>query len=453
MALLEAAGTVRAEVSGAGPMAVVDLSLGEASLPVGRKAAPGALVVDATGSPSPEEIRQGLEDLAPSIPVVALCPVDGRLAAELLRGSLADACLRIDAIGTLPAVLEGLLAGEARPLPGVWRMGDDGRVEPAPAGPQAAAPPTPAWDLVELEAYGRSAPGSAAAATTAARVVAPLRRIASTLRQGPGGPRAMVETQRSCAPDCPTCHGSFGRRAGERPVAEIVREVRHLVGSRGVRHLTIVDHAFDGQPRRAAEIARAIARIRSAPHLGGLRVDFAHGFRGDGLTDELVEALVGMGLRRFDLAVGTASDRLQRLLKTNVHLGRAADGIERIEAAGATARLRLYLGLPTETTGEAAHTIRWAARSAASEVRFLRGADVDLGPHFAGGLLPGELDDFEALRRRGLRAFYGARPRRILRRCLPGHGLPAAAVDALAGLGSRARRDGQGMGRAGAAHP
>ena len=69
-------------------------------------------------------------------------------------------------------------------------------------------------------------------------------------------------------------------------------------------------------------------------------------------------------LERFDVRVLTASDRIQRLLKRNVRLERAREGLARVERAGAVPRLFLQLGLPTETTGEAAHTIRWAARSA-----------------------------------------------------------------------------------------
>ena len=108
---------------------------------------------------------------------------------------------------------------------------------------------------------------------------------------------------------------------------------------------------------------------------------------------------MGAGLRRFVLDVGTASPRLQRLLKRNIDLDRAAAALEVIDRAGAHGHLELLLGLPTETAGEAARTIRWAAGSAAHTASFVPGADHDFGSLWRRGDEQ-EFDDFPALRRR-----------------------------------------------------
>ncbi len=376
---------------------------------------PDAVVLGAEGADAPRALREAGQQLAtrrrgPTAgPLrVAIREDDPETAEQLLREDGADVVLRGEVEEPIADVLSRAFEGR-RGWDGVrgvsWRT-DEGDVRHEPSAGRPAQLPLPAWDLVDLEDY-RPAPG-----------VGRLRAFLAARGLAPRASKGVVtlRTTRGCGPDCPTCRGSFGHAAVKRPVDDVLREVRELVARRHVRVLRLDDEAFDGHPGRAEEIARGIARIAAAPHVRGFRLELPRGLRGDGLSPSLVDALMEAGLRRFVLDVGTAAPRLQRLLKRNIDLDRAASALEVIDRAGARGHLKLLLGLPTETTGEAARTIRWGARSAAHTACFLPGADHDLGPLWRRGD-EHEFDDFPALRRRAMSAFYGStrRARRLLR--------------------------------------
>lgn len=416
--LLETAGAVRGcdKLARAGRLRLALLD-GEVD-PAGTRGAvsraldlrPDAVVLEADRNTDPKALleagrqlgeRKGVQPLR-----VALVDDNPETAALLLREGAADVVLRGDAEEPLPDVLGRAFDRDAAPdapWKGVrgasWKVED--RIEHEPSAHRAPEPPTPAWDLVDLGRY--STPGRLGA----------VRRL---LGRRAGTHTATLRTMRTCGPDCPTCHGSFGHATIDRTVQEVLREVRDLVTRRQVRHLRIEDEAFDSHPERAEEIARGIARIAAAPAVGAFRLEFPNGLRGDGLTPSLVDALKAAGLRRFVLRIGSGAPRLQRLLKRNIDLDRAAEALAHIDASGGIGHLRLMLGLPTETAGESARTIQWAASTDAHTATFRRGADHDLGVLWR--RVKGDVfDDFTALRRRALREFYGSprRAGRILR--------------------------------------
>lgn len=432
--LLSAAGAVRSDERlrqlGLDRFGILDRGLerlGEAAAADRIRAARPAAVVLAGGRHG----EGGLEDLigvgrrlgATEDPVrIALVRDRAEDAATALRAGAADVVLVGEAEESLPMALAAALQpgpeGADVPwaaVPGAhWRDGQ-GAIQRGPAPRPARVQGAPAWDLVDLKRYASGGGDHGELRPT---------------RSGRRAPRsATVLTSRVCAPGCPTCHQSFGSSARDRSVRDVIGEIRDLVHRRGVRRILIADHGFDGRPARAAEIARAVAKLREAPGRAALTMEFPRGLRGDGLTPEVVEAFLTAGVRRFPIHAVTASRRLQRLLKSNINLRAAAEGIERVVAAGsALTHLELRLGLPTETAGEAAATIRWAQGTHAHTATFLPGKDVDLGPAWSGGE-GDEHDDFPALRRRALLAFYG-RPRRAARLS---RSIPRLLPDLLAG--------------------
>ena len=327
-------------------------------------------------------------------------------AAALLRDGAADVVVRGEADEILPALVQGVLRGRSdwRGERGVsWLEDGEVRHERQGATPMRLA--TPAWDLVDLECYSQKL----AKGGFASRLI---NRLPSNLQQrlrgsGVRGREATIYTTRSCSADCPTCHGSFGSHGRERPVGEVIYEIRELVQKHRIRHLRIGDAAFDGNPARAEAIAAAIAKLRSAPGFGYLSLSFPRGLRGDGLTPGLIDALTRAGATSLPLRVTTASPRLQRLLKENIDLGRVKTALAQIAERGARGHLLMRLGLPTETVGEVAHTIRWAKVSAATTADFESGRNVNLGPAWTQDRA-GDIDDFPSLRRRALTSFYSS---------------------------------------------
>ncbi|MFT5735393.1 MAG: hypothetical protein ACJA2W_003932 [Planctomycetota bacterium] len=273
---------------------------------------------------------------------------------------------------------------------------------------------TPAWDLIDLSRYSSSQEAGWLANTRlGAWTSEAVRRLPDSIQNKlrssrMGRPReATIFTTRACPPDCPTCHGSFGSHGRDRSVPKIVQEIRELVQKHRVRHIAIGDHAFDGNPVRAEAIASAIAKLRSAPGYGRLTISFPRGLRGDGLTPSLIDALLRAGATSLPLRVTTASPRLQRLLKENINLEKVNRALATMAKRGVRGHLLLRLGLPTETVGEAAHTIRWARSSQAATAEFESGRQVDLGPAWTRDQ-SGDIDDFPGLRRRALTSFYSS---------------------------------------------
>ncbi|MEM8711826.1 MAG: radical SAM protein, partial [Planctomycetota bacterium] len=365
---------------------------------------------------------------------IAWIEEDGQAAEALLTSGAADLVVRGEADATLPEILERAVeqrrSGAAATWSGTrgvsWLQGGEVRHERELGSPTSI--PTPAWDLIDLSRYSTTGPlepsGRGASRDALARAFSrhlpdwvrrmPRSAIGQGVRRGIGqvlgGPperRATIYTVRACSPDCPTCHGSFGMHGHQRPVKEILQEVRELVHKHRIRELAIGDHAFDGQPGRALAIAEGIAKIRSAPGAGHVRLTFPRGLRGDGLTPELIDALHAAGLRTAPLRVVTASPRLQRLLKENINLERVSRALDYLAAHGGRGHLMLRLGLPTETVGEVAHTIRWARSSSAVSASFESGRHIDLGPAWT-QTQEGEIDDFPSLRRRALTLFYSS---------------------------------------------
>jgi radical SAM superfamily enzyme YgiQ (UPF0313 family) len=361
-------------------------------------------------------------------------------AASLLQDGAADVVVRGEADETLPSVMGQAMAGRTdwRGERGVsWLDAGKVRHERESATPMRL--PTPAWDLIDLESYSEpsraswvSSPWLNSRWLNSPWLNSPwlnspwLASIQKRLRlshrgpRGQRGPEATIYTTRSCPTDCPTCHGSFGSHGRERPVGEIIQEIRALVQKHRVRRLHIGDAAFDGNPGRAEAIASAIAKLRSAPGFGYLSLSFPRGLRGDGLTPSLIETLIRAGATTLPLRVTTASPRLQRLLKENIDLARVDAALVDIADRGARGHLLMRLGLPTETVGEVAHTIRWARASLAATADFENGRNVDFGPAWTRDQ-PGDIDDFAGLRRRALTSFYSS-PTRVgrLAKSLPG---------------------------------
>ena len=397
-----------------------------------RALQPDVLVLGRSGAeplaPFTRDEQEGLIHLglalkaaSPTSLRVALVPEDTDQAAAILTEGAAHVVIRGDADEVLPRVLaaaRGRQSSDFVGLHGTSHRREDGTIAHEISASLPLKPATPAWDLIDLatrknklgdplqaprlnENSARAPIGLVVRASRALRTrIGPGSRL--SLR--PARPSASIRTSRACSNGCPTCRGSFGASGPERSVQDVLAEVRELVTRRGVRELRILDHAFDGNPARATEIVRGVARMRRAPGLQNLRVVFPKGFRGDGLTDPLVDALLELGVERFDLRVVTAAERLQRLFKLNVKLDEASDALLRIEQRGATGRLVIGLGFPSETTGEAAHTVQWAASSAARELLVENGRSSRIASTAL--VRPDEIDDFKALKRRAVRAFF-----------------------------------------------
>ncbi len=192
--------------------------------------------------------------------------------------------------------------------------------------------PPPAWDLIHNE-------GSA--------------------------PHAALRTSRVCPPDCPTCHGAYGRTIRRRSTAEALDEARMLVQKFSVRELSIVDEVFDFEPTRAKEFLHGLIELSA-----DLILHLPSGLRGDRIDAELASLLRQAGLRSCHIDIGSATPRIQRNRGSNLDLQALRQGIKHLAAQGIRVHGRFGLGYKTEDPRQRERTIDFAKNSGLHSATF-----------------------------------------------------------------------------------
>jgi len=197
--------------------------------------------------------------------------------------------------------------------------------------------PYPAWDLLDFPAYVRSNNMNGLLAAS---------------------PYMTVMTTRACPFKCIYCHQLFGTRFKQRSVNHIMTELETLYHEYGIREIQFVDDCFNLNRPRAKTIADEIVKR-------GLkfRIAFPNGIRGDLMDVELIEKLRDAGAYMITYAVETANERLQKLLRKDLDLGRVSEAIETTYEKGVIPAGFFMLGIPTETREEMENTIRYACSS------------------------------------------------------------------------------------------
>lgn len=233
------------------------------------------------------------------------------------------------------------LAGgdDGRQVPGVVYC-ENGNVERAPERPIAKDPdviPYPAWDLIDLDAYGR------------------LPRIGLIYAH----PRYMiVETARACPFDCAWCHKTAGNIHRMHSPEYVINEIATLLERHKVGEITIIDDMFNADIDRVNAIFHGLIERKL-----NIAISIVNGLRADMLPDETLELMKKAGVYRVMYAIETASARQQRLMRKNLDFAKVKRAIEKTYRLGILIHGNFIIGLPGETGDEVKHTVRFAASS------------------------------------------------------------------------------------------
>lgn len=196
--------------------------------------------------------------------------------------------------------------------------------------------PYPAWAAIELEEYSKR------------RSMSPVG-----LR-----PYMALLTSRGCPYKCTYCHNIFGKYFRERSVGNVLNEIEILINKYHINDFEIIDDISNFNRERIKSICLGI--INSGWHV---RLSFPNGVRTDILDEETILLLKKAGTVQMSIAVETASQRLQRLVKKNLNLDKVKRAID------IAAKHRIFLtgffmfGFPTETEDELRATIDFACKS------------------------------------------------------------------------------------------
>ena len=306
-----------------------------------EKFAPDVIALSAlTVELSPlRELAKLLKSRFPAVPLVAGGPHATAVRGGLLGEVPVDYVIGGEAEIPFVQLLEALERGEREPsaqISGLCYRRADGSLYEVPnnlAQPVVEELPLPAYDLVDLDAYGRFA------------------RMAPYAR----GRYAGMFTSRGCPYRCTYCHEVFEKGFRAMTPERVVDEMQQISELYGVRQFEFYDDIFNADPKRALAICEEIVRRGFRPQMY-----FPNGLRGDRLPDELVHGLRDAGTVMISFAIETASPRLQKLIRKHMRLEPLRRAITLAESLHILCFGFFMLGFPTETREEAQDTIELA---------------------------------------------------------------------------------------------
>ena len=193
--------------------------------------------------------------------------------------------------------------------------------------------PFPAYHKIDMERYFD---------IIAARVSAKDRHCVS------------IFTSRGCPWHCIYCHALFGKSFRARSAENVVSEIK-LLYNRGIRDFIIEDDVFNMDMNRAKKIFDLINASKLDVHF-----QFNIGLRLERFDEELVRKMAEGGTYFISIAVESASPRIQKLIRKNLQLDRAAEVVNWMRKYKIRTLGFFMLGFPTETLADVNQTIQFA---------------------------------------------------------------------------------------------
>ncbi len=174
-----------------------------------------------------------------------------------------------------------------------------------------------------------------------------------------------IFTSRGCPYRCIYCHDLFGKRFRGRKPELVWQEIRHLHDAYGIREFMIEDDIFNMDLERAKRICDLA--IASGLKLG---FQFGNGVRLERFDEELMQKLALAGTHHMAIAIESASDRVQKLIRKNLRLSGLNHVLGWARRYGIETLGFFMLGFPGETVAEINQTIKFACNSRFDEALF-----------------------------------------------------------------------------------
>lgn len=202
--------------------------------------------------------------------------------------------------------------------------------------------PLPAWDLTDIDAYGR-------------------RRGMSLIGRRRYIP---ISLSRGCPYRCTYCHQMHGKRFRANSAEYALKLVDAAVEQHGVHHFDVIDDIFNLDAERLQAICEGfIARP-------DIHYTLPNGIRSDRLDADQVRLMSRAGLEYVAIAVETASPRLQKMIRKKLKLDKVRVVIEQFARQRVMTSGFFMVGFPTETEDEMRMTIDFALKSSLHNVLF-----------------------------------------------------------------------------------
>ena len=174
-----------------------------------------------------------------------------------------------------------------------------------------------------------------------------------------------VMSSRACPYNCIYCHDMFGKKFRKKSPKRFVEELKLLYFKYNVREFHIIDDAFNIDRKRLHQILNLIIESDMKPKFA-----FPNALRGDVLEKEDIDLLKHAGTYMLTLAVESASNRIQKLMRKNLNIQKVMENINYASSLGLITNGYFMLGFPTESLNELKKTIDLAINSSLDMVSF-----------------------------------------------------------------------------------
>jgi anaerobic magnesium-protoporphyrin IX monomethyl ester cyclase len=169
--------------------------------------------------------------------------------------------------------------------------------------------------------------------------------------------QGVLLTSRGCPFLCTYCNTFAGKTARLRSAENVVAEMDKMWRDHAIEDFYVVDDIFNMDRKRTEAVFRMIIGLGR-----NWRLYFVNGLRADIMTRELVDLMADAGTVWVTYAVESGSPRIQKLVKKNMRLEKAAEIINYSQDRGLVVNVNTMYGFPTETGAEAQQTIDYLAR-------------------------------------------------------------------------------------------
>ncbi len=174
-----------------------------------------------------------------------------------------------------------------------------------------------------------------------------------------------IFTSRGCPYRCIYCHDLFGKKFRGRKPELVWDEIKYLYEKYGIREFMVEDDIFNMDLERAKKICDLV--IASGLKLG---FQFGNGVRLERFDEELMRKMAEAGTHHMAIAVESANERIQKLIKKHLKLERFNEVLGWARKYGIETLGFFMLGFPGETVDEINQTIRFACDSHFDEALF-----------------------------------------------------------------------------------
>lgn len=293
-----------------------------------------ALTVQYPGARRAVEI---IRSESPGSTIVLGGPHPSVLPEQTLAETGADYVIRGEGEQPLVKLVQALEAGGAINSVPSLAFRESGKVKLNPVPPIAMEPddiPLPAYDLLNLRPYFDL-------------------KFSEYVR--PGSRPMQIFTSRGCPFQCTFCHDLFGKRFRARSPQKVLDEVLMLRCNYGVDEFLIYDDIFNLDMDRAKSIFRLVLQ-------SGIKVGFSfpNGLRAEMMDEGLMSLMAAAGVHTVTVAVESASQRMQRVMKKRLKLPKVEIFLRLAKRYGMRTQAFFIIGFPEETLAEIHQTIRFA---------------------------------------------------------------------------------------------